>query len=108
MLTNNFSVRPDPQGDLLQKYAAEIYAIDQHAIIPHDVKAARVLLAGLQQKQGRPRDSAADRRVAQFHEAYNAMLPVLARAKRIGVRPVDTKLPLVPPAATSRRTNSRR
>jgi hypothetical protein len=78
---------------VLQKYAAEIYAIDAHAVCPHDPREARVLLDKLQKERGAPRESGQDRRLAQLHECYNAMLPVLAKAKRVGVRPADAKPP---------------
>lgn len=95
MLANNFPVRPDRDGDLLQKIAHEIIQLDAHAAVPHDVKEARVLLDKLS-RRGDPRQSSNDLRANQWHECYNAMLPNLAKARRIGVRPAGTKPPAVP------------
>jgi hypothetical protein len=95
VLTNQFPVRPDNDGDLLQRTAAQILAIDSHAIIPHDMREARTLLAKLQDR-GAPRESGANLRLTQIHDVYNALLRPLAHAKRIGVRSVDTKPPALP------------
>lgn len=96
MLTNQFAVRPDNDGDLLQRTAAQILAIDSHAVVPHDVREARALLDKLQRDRGAPRESASNLRLTQIHDVYNALLRPLAYAKRIGVRSADTKMPPIP------------
>jgi hypothetical protein len=96
MLTNQFKVRPDPHGDITQRYAAEIYAIDQRAVCPNNPKEARAFLAELQRKQIAPRESGGSLRLTQLHESYNALLPQLAKAKKLGVRSHDAKAPAIP------------
>jgi hypothetical protein len=96
MLTNSLKIRPDRQGDLLQQYAARIADIDPNVDCPHDPKEARALLAELEQKQIKPRDTAQDLRLIQLHEVWNALLPQLAKAKRLGVRSRDAISPALP------------
>ena len=95
MLSNDFPVQPDLHGDLTQHYAAKIVAVDPHAIVPNDVREARRLLAELEARNDRPM-AAPNLRLAQFHECWNRTLPVLAKAKRCGVRSRDTTLPAFP------------
>jgi hypothetical protein len=95
-LTSIFPVRPDPQGGVLQQYGAEIIKLDKHAVIPHDPKEARRMLDELRLRQGAPAISFNDRRLGQLHEIHNAMLPRLALARRLGVRPSNAKPPVVP------------
>ena len=95
MLTNQFPVRPDNDGDLLQRTAAQILALDAHVQVPNDMREARTLLAKLQDR-GAPCESASNLRLNQYHELHNAALRPLAYAKRIGVRSADTKMPALP------------
>jgi hypothetical protein len=96
MLTNNFAVRPDKDGDMLQKYAADILRLNPHAVVPHDVRGARQLLDALQKDMPKATYSGADQRLTQAHEIYNGMLPRLAQAKRLGLRPPNAKPPFIP------------
>jgi hypothetical protein len=97
MLTNQFKVRPDPEGDQVQRYAAAILAIDPQAVCPHDPKEARALLDELQGKQRQPRPSGEDLRFSQIHEVWNALLPQLAKARKLGIRARDNaNVPKIP------------
>lgn len=96
MLTNNFKVRPDLNGDPLQRYAAHIFAIDPNAVCPSDTRAARALLDELQRKQGPQRSSGNELRLSQIHEIWNALLPQLAKAKRLGILARDANVPKLP------------
>jgi hypothetical protein len=93
MLTNQFPVQADEQGDLLQRVAHQILLLDACAVVPHDLKQARVLLDKLEREQPRTQPSADGRRFNQFNELRNATLLPLQRAKRLGLRPADAKLP---------------
>lgn len=93
-LTNDLKIVGDERGPLpINVIAAQIYALDCHAIVPHDVKAAGQLLAELEARGNRPL-SGADRRYAQANELYNGALRDLARAKRAKLYPPDHRLPL--------------
>jgi hypothetical protein len=96
MLTNNFKIRPDLQGDILQRYAAHISAIDPNAICPHNPREARALLDDLQRKQRQPRSDGNELRLTQIHEVWNALLPQLNKAKRLGILARDAKVPKIP------------
>jgi hypothetical protein len=96
MLNNQFKVRPDLNGDPLQRYAAHIAAIDPNAVCPSDPKDARALLDELQRKQRQPRPSGEELRLTQIHEVYNGLLPQLSKARRLGVRSRDAKPPAIP------------
>jgi hypothetical protein len=95
MLTNDLPVRPDIHGDLVQHIGAKIVSIDAHAIVPNNVREARRMLERLERERI-PRESPADLRLSQLRETYNAALPVMARAKRLGLRPRDAKFPALP------------
>lgn len=96
MLTNNFKVRPDLQGDLLQQIAARIFAIDPGLDCPHDPREARAMLDELQRrKQGPQRGN--ELRLTQIHEVWNALLPQLAKARKLGIRSRDNaNVPKIP------------
>jgi hypothetical protein len=97
MLSNDFTIQPDRAGDPLEKLAYDILAIDMHAIVPHDLKGARRLLADLQQhRQGTLVPGPASRRYIEMHAIHNANLSRLALAKRLGVRPFNTMPPEIP------------
>jgi hypothetical protein len=96
MLTNNLKIRPDLQGDTLQQYAAKILAIDPNAICPHNPREARALLDELQRKQRQPRSEGNELRLTQIHEIWNALLPQLNKAKRLGILARDAKVPKIP------------
>src|SRR5664280_2585529 len=97
MLTNNLKIRPDLNGDPLQRYAAYIIAIDPNAVCPTNPRDARALLDELQRKQRQPRLDGNELRLTQIHEVYNGLLPQLNKAKRLGIRSRDAKPP-APPA----------
>lgn len=96
MLTNNLKTRPDLNGDPLQRYAAHIAAIDPNAICPSDPREARALLDDLQRKQRHPRSEGNELRMTQIHEVWNALLPQLAKAKRLGILARDARVPKIP------------
>lgn len=98
MLTNNLKVRPDPKGDPRQRCAAEIFAIDPNVDCPFDMREARALLDALQRKQRQPRSEGSELRLTQIHEVWNALLPHLAKAKRLGILARDAKVPKIPEA----------
>jgi hypothetical protein len=92
-LTNDLKVVGDERGPLpINVIAAQIYALDCHAIVPHDIKAAGQLLAELEARGNRPL-SGADRRYAEASELYNGALRDLARAKRARLYSPDYLLP---------------
>ncbi len=95
-VTNNFPVRPDHNGDLMQQYAAKILALDQHAVVPRDMRACRALIAELEARCNGHRASAATLRNAEYHRLYNEALPRMSKARRLGVRPRAEKLPPPP------------
>jgi hypothetical protein len=98
MLSNDFKPVPDSRGNPIEQCAAEILRLNPHAVVPNDMPSARRMLGELQKTVGETGtfSSPHDRRLSQFHECYNAMLPRLALAKRLGARPSNTKPPSIP------------
>jgi hypothetical protein len=96
MLTNQMQVQPDERGDLVQKIAHEIRLLDAHALVPNDIREARRMLERLEHERRPMMESAQSRRSGQYHELYNGALRTMARARQLGLRPPDAKLPEPP------------
>lgn len=96
MLTNNFKVLPDLHGNPLQRYAAAILEIDPHADCPTDLRSARALLDTLQRKQLTKREPPNELRLSQIHQVWNALLPQLNKARKLGIRGRGAETPKIP------------
>jgi hypothetical protein len=95
-LTNSRPVYPDAQGDVLQQYAAKIRALDAHAVVPHDHREARALLAELEARDAPKPLSRGELDGAQYAELYNSRLRDVEKAKARGLLPKDFRLPRPP------------
>jgi hypothetical protein len=97
MQTDNiFPIEADEHGLPLQRIAHKIMLLDATAVVPHDRHAAQALLDKLERKVPSVQPSRAGLRGGQYHDMYNENLSLMARARRLGVRPADAKLPPPP------------